>query len=70
MDGYGGPYGDVQIGLKLDKLETKVISLLGKVSGQITEPDGSCRTNGGHVTWEQVDGTWTKTSTEKLNVSA
>lgn len=50
MDGYGGPHGDVQIGLKLDKSETKVISLLGKVSGQITEPDGSCHTNGGQVT--------------------
>lgn len=69
MDGYGGPHGDVQTGLKLDKSETKVIGLLGKVSGQIAEPDSSCHTDGGRVMWAQADGTWTKASTEKLNVS-
>ena len=60
MDSYGGPHGDVQTGLKLNKSETKAVNLLGKVSGQITEPYGSydcCRTGGGCGMGEQAEGT-------------
>lgn len=60
MDGYSGLHGDVQTGLKLNSSETKVISLLGKVSGHITEPYGCCHTGGGrglsHVSRQRAPG--------------